>query len=304
MTEFLYQFGVNLSVLFTSLTVIWFAFFRPYLSEKAKNLATKTDIGEITDIVESVKSNYSQVIEEVRHSNALMLKSIDREQAIKKEIYFDAIDALFVLGKSIVDYSYPNNASKQLSQKVTEQNRKIAKVYLVGTEETISNVSAYTRVFAKGISSTFEDRRRAGNLEKDSSKKLEKANELNDKKNDLAKKLQDLKKEGASDAETIKTIEHNLEVATGHVNSRFEEVRSLLKEKTEIQLNLIRKCKEISIELSELMPSIINSFRNELSLPIPEESLQEIFKKSISNSKEIFEEIASSAEKEIQKLIS
>ena len=42
-----------------------------YLSEKAKNLATKEDISGITDQVEAVKTGYAKILEEVRSDNQL-----------------------------------------------------------------------------------------------------------------------------------------------------------------------------------------------------------------------------------------
>ena len=45
-------------------------FFLPsYFSEKGKNLATKEDIETITEKVESVRSGYAQVLEELKSDN-------------------------------------------------------------------------------------------------------------------------------------------------------------------------------------------------------------------------------------------
>ncbi len=40
-----------------------------YLTEKGKNLATKEDVGAITEEVEAVKSGYAEILEEVKVSN-------------------------------------------------------------------------------------------------------------------------------------------------------------------------------------------------------------------------------------------
>lgn len=65
-----------------------------YLTEKAKNLATKEDIAGITDQVEDVKIGYAKILEEVRSDNQLKLASIEREKSIKKEVYLKATEAM------------------------------------------------------------------------------------------------------------------------------------------------------------------------------------------------------------------
>jgi len=56
-----------------------------YLSEKGKNLATKEDVGAITEKVEAVKSGYAEMLEEVKVGNQLKISAIEREQHLKKE---------------------------------------------------------------------------------------------------------------------------------------------------------------------------------------------------------------------------
>ncbi|CAN0479129.1 unnamed protein product, partial [Laminaria digitata] len=49
----------------------------PYISEKSKNLATKQDIGDITEKIESVRADYAENLEYLRHE--LQLHSTIRE---------------------------------------------------------------------------------------------------------------------------------------------------------------------------------------------------------------------------------
>ena len=70
-------------------------FFLPgYLSQKGKNLATQEDIELITNKVESVKSGYAEVLEEVKSNNQIKIAAINREKSIKKEVYMEAVEAI------------------------------------------------------------------------------------------------------------------------------------------------------------------------------------------------------------------
>jgi len=58
-----FKFGISLGI-----QVIGFAFvyLKPYFAERGKNLATKQDIGEITSIVEGIKTELAQKTEELK----------------------------------------------------------------------------------------------------------------------------------------------------------------------------------------------------------------------------------------------
>ena len=76
MTTFLLSFGGTIAAL-----IIW-GFIRHYLpgylSEKAKNLATKEDVAEITRRIEDVKHTYALLVEEQRQKGQLRFAALDR----------------------------------------------------------------------------------------------------------------------------------------------------------------------------------------------------------------------------------
>jgi hypothetical protein len=58
-----------------------------YLSEKGRNLATREDIGEITDKVESVRSQYTALAEELKARHQLRLAALDRRLQAHQEAF-------------------------------------------------------------------------------------------------------------------------------------------------------------------------------------------------------------------------
>jgi hypothetical protein len=63
------------------------SFFGAYLAEKAKNLATKEDIEEITEKVEAIRSLYAGQLEEQKGKNQLRLASVDKRLAAHQEAF-------------------------------------------------------------------------------------------------------------------------------------------------------------------------------------------------------------------------
>ena len=70
-----FSFGFLVGGLIATLFVRYFL--SSYLSGKAKNLATKEDIGQITVTIESIRSNYALVLEELRSHHQLRLAALD-----------------------------------------------------------------------------------------------------------------------------------------------------------------------------------------------------------------------------------
>ena len=62
-------------------------YFPTYFAEKGKNLATKEDIASITREVESVRHEYSALLEELRARHQLRTASLDRRLQAHQEAF-------------------------------------------------------------------------------------------------------------------------------------------------------------------------------------------------------------------------
>ena len=85
--SYLGAFGVGGLLVGGAIFLILKSFLPSYLSEKAKNLATREDIAEITDNIEKIKSEYALVLEELRGRQQLRLAALDRRLAAHQEAF-------------------------------------------------------------------------------------------------------------------------------------------------------------------------------------------------------------------------
>ena len=84
-TQFLIQFSY-VAVMAGVVVFLLLKFFLPgYLTEKGKNLATSEDIASITSKIESVKADYSVLLEELKSKNQLKLAAIDKRLEVHQE---------------------------------------------------------------------------------------------------------------------------------------------------------------------------------------------------------------------------
>lgn len=63
------------------------SFIGAYLGQKAKNVATKEDVAEITSMIESVKAPYAQQLEELKGKNQLKMACLDRRLNAHQEAF-------------------------------------------------------------------------------------------------------------------------------------------------------------------------------------------------------------------------
>jgi hypothetical protein len=63
------------------------AYFGAYLKEKGKGLATKEDIGHVTDIVEQIRSEHAATLEQLKSHHQLRIAAIDRRLQAHQEAF-------------------------------------------------------------------------------------------------------------------------------------------------------------------------------------------------------------------------
>jgi hypothetical protein len=80
---YLGTFGLG-AIVAAMVALLLLKFFLPsYLSEKAKNLATKEDIGLITDQIEKVKAEYAENLQNLIHQNNLLIEQTRGKQQLR-----------------------------------------------------------------------------------------------------------------------------------------------------------------------------------------------------------------------------
>ena len=86
-SQFLIKYGYE-AVLAGIVVFFLIKFFLPgYLTEKGKNLATSEDIQKMTQKIESIKADYSVLLEELKSKHQLKLAAIDRRLEVHQEAF-------------------------------------------------------------------------------------------------------------------------------------------------------------------------------------------------------------------------
>lgn len=211
-----------------------------YLEQKSKNLAQKEDIGVITSIVEEIKNEHVERIEEIRKTNQMLLNADSNTHNLKINIYSESIIAIDVIVNSLS--SYPDDDDKyeiQMSN-VEDAFNKITQVILVCSEEVLRTIFS--------IVETYNISRLEIEKFKDS---------LDREKKILKVKLDKVK--SFSDNESKDMV--------------ISEIQNQISLK---ELEFIKLCRDRHIEMLKLLPKFVAGMRKELGLEISEETLSSI----------------------------
>lgn len=260
--------------LFASLTVagtIGFAriFFKGYIEQKSKNLATKEDVGEITHIVEKIKTDnahtlenikaeHAKKLEEIRKENQLLVSTVDKHLALKIKIYTDAIVAFTSLGHNLLELIDSQNNSNTFNTAIINESKIISKVRVVGSIETCVTALEAMAMFNK-IALELQNKRVRILVDKDRLELLEKK----------------------------KTLEKN----------ESEELDKLIDSQLADTIDISNLCLERNNEFSGLVTRFVFSARKELGLEINEAELIQAENNNTKSVNESFESFINDMEK-------
>ncbi|MFZ3053977.1 MAG: hypothetical protein WA099_11280 [Sulfuricurvum sp.] len=256
-------------------------YFPKYLEEKAKNTATKEDIKIITEQVESVKTDYAKVIEEIRSNNQLKLAEIEREKNIRKEVYLEAVESITRYLNLISSISNINNNEQELNHQMIKDSGVIAKIQIVGSESTVRAVTSIMSAIGTALFELMLERNtlilRKNDIEAITALYSKSYNEI--ERYILMMKNSNL--EGNKDTHFWKMITEFFEFETNERNNHQEKINTLTTIQTQEQLAFSKKCMSKYFEISRLIPEAILSVRNDLGLLISNEAYLDIYNQNI-----------------------
>ena len=269
-----------------------------YLSEKGKNLATKEDIGTITNEVELVKSGYAEILEEVKVSNQIKISAIEREQNTKKEVYMEAVEAITKSQNMVASFSNLNISEEQITSGFSEQAGKIAKVQIVGTRETVQAVTIFMSEIGTATLNLMLERMALINRKNE----IKISESLRDKYQSEVDRyiaiMKNLNLAGNQDQGTWDYVNKSFEFECEQRDKHNKEIDELWVIQNREHIIYVRKCMATFFEISELLPRAVLSVRGELGLEISHEDYLDIFNKNIEKGKAVFDTFLSKLEPE------
>lgn len=264
------------------------SFLPSYLSEKGKNLATKEDIALITDKVESVKTDYAKVLEELRSNNQLKLAEIEREKNIKKEVYLQAVEALTRTQNVVGTLSNLSADEQKITAGMVNDSGLIAKVQIVGSERTVKAVITIMASIGTAVMELMLERgilvERKSTIEMLGGFRSRAQGEIDR----YIAIMKNLNLEGNQDKRLWDTINNSVQFETQQRDKFSQEISDLWETQNKEHLEFTQKCMNRFFEITSLLPDAVLAVREELNLTISNDAYLDIFNKNIEQGRKVF----------------
>lgn len=264
------------------------SFLPSYLSEKGKNLATKEDVASITDKVESVKTDYAKVLEELRSNNQLKLAEIEREKNIKKEVYLQAVEALTRTQNVVVTLPNLSADEQKITTGMVNDSGLIAKVQIVGSERTVKAVTTIMASIGTAIMELMLERgilvERKNTIEMLEGFRSRAQGEIDR----YIAIMKNLNLEGNQDKRLLDTINNSVQFETQQRDKFSQEISELWKTQNIEHIEFTHKCMNRFFEITSLLPDAVLAVREELNLTISNDAYLDIFNNNIEQGRKVF----------------
>jgi len=269
-----------------------------YLSEKAKNLASKEDIEFITGRVESVKLDYTRLLEEIRSDNQLKFAAIDREKSIKKEVYMEAVESITRSLNMITGFSNLNLSEEQITSSFNHDSGKIAKIQIVGGKETVKAVTTFMAEIGKSIldlmlkRSDLTTRKHLIHMHESS---LNKVQQEIDKYIEIMKNIN---LQGSTDQTLWEIVNRNVVDEQELYDATHSKLQELWAIQNSELIEYGMECTKKFFDASLLLPIIVLAIRDELNLEISREDYCDIFYGNIEEGRTVFQDFMSRVQRD------
>ena len=210
------------------------------------------------------------------------LRNRDRELALRKDIYLAATEAISAGLESVAKMADLEIPTKEISEGYLKRAPAIAKIHVIGNEETLKAVIN----ISSELSKTFMQLNVKRGLLLSKKQEIANLDELIAKFGQDRDRMTELMKQynlqGLADERLWKTIEANLKFEAERFDRTLEQKTNLLGALIADQLNLAKECVKELNGLSRLLVSVVVAVRKELEIPIDGKNYERMIEESVA----------------------
>lgn len=211
-----------------------------------------------------------------------LVKSTERELALKKDIYLDAAEAVSAAISSLLNFGNLDTSNEKVMESYLQKSPVLAKVHVVGTMQTVASLANLLDEYRKQSLDLWVVRHQL-NAQKSAIANIDKRVAKFQKEVDISLELiKQFNISGAGDQQKWdrlqKNVDFEMERTTDGLEKRGELARNLAVE----HAAFIGTCARASIAVSKHVVPLVKAIRHELELPLDSDGYQNLVNRSLS----------------------
>lgn len=238
-------------------------------------------------VILSNRNSRLQTLAQLEHDSRQ--RDREREMDLRQDVYIRAAEAISRSLNMLARLPDLNISDRELSADFSDDSSALAKIQVVGTNETVQAVTAFQQQLASAYLELVL--RRASLIERKNSIELlsefvDKVQAEQDRNVNLMKQLN---LEGSSDERIWKLVKDSFEFEKEQYTNYIQERQALWDQQNPEYIRFAESCFVKFLEVSKLVPPAIFAARAELELPLDREKYLATFNENNERMMAIFQ---------------
>lgn len=209
------------------------------------------------------------------------LKAIEREMALKKDVYLAAAEAISAGISVLGNFANFEMHDEAVTKPYAEKSSAIAKVHVIGSFDTIKALNNLTNELSSFYFTLFAERARLSKDKVDRDLLLKNIEYCGRQRDGALEMMKQFNIDGMKDSERWRAIQNNYEFEFNEIQKLVVQHGELSKRFSQKQLIFMKQCVEFAQKASALVPPLLLAVRKELDLPLDEKAYREAVNEGI-----------------------
>lgn len=218
------------------------------------------------------------------------VKRIEREMALRKEIFLDAAEAIVAGIGAVARFADLKVPHDELTKEFNEKRSAIAKVHIIAREETVYAVSAFMDELSATLIRLSLARQPLIQMQSRLKILEDQIQEFGKEKDRLVELMKQLNFEGNTEQHRWDFVKNTFEFEDKRANEANQEHQSLTLNLRTVHLNFLEACYESSAQISKLLIPAVREVRSELELPFDESRYRQMIENSSNQQTQLIKE--------------
>ncbi len=262
-----------------------------YLTNKISPTFWGIVVGSLFTIIGVVLTNVSNIKRlRIQQEYERSMKSREQDLTMRKEVYLEAMEAISAgMGAigNISDMSIPN---QQLMHPYTSKSPAIAKVTIVGYDETIKAVVEFNQDLIAAFMRLGSRRSKLDILQQRSATLSHNIEQTTQERDRLSTQLKTIEITEEPDSRSWQTTQRLLEQENQRIAELEDQQSQINSQLYPLLMNLVEKCVAEIASLDQKLVNVIRLIRHELELPFDEAHYLKVIQSSHDKLKNSFQE--------------
>lgn len=218
------------------------------------------------------------------------VKRIEREMALRKEIFLDAAEAIVAGIGAVARFADLKVPHDELTKEFNEKRSAIAKVHIIAREETVYAVSAFMDELSATLIRLSLARQPLIQMQSRLKILEDQIQAFGKEKDRLVELMKQLNFEGNTEQHRWDFVKNTFEFEDKRANEANQEHQSLTLNLRTVHLNFLEACYESSAQISKLLIPAVREVRSELELPFDESRYRQMIENSSNQQTQLIKE--------------